>query len=60
MTTTFGRAAPAFTSLETGGAVQYWIHRPGDPFHGLLTSRVTIIREGPQTPAFVTSTTQMQ
>ena len=39
---------------EASGAIQYWIHRPGDPFHGLITSRVHLVRDGPQTPEFVT------
>ena len=46
--------------LQTDGAVQYWIHQPGDPFHGLLTALVSIIRDGPQTPAFVSSPSQMR
>ena len=46
--------------LESGGTVQYWIHRPGDAFHGLITASVDIVREGPQTPAFVSSSTQMR
>ena len=46
--------------LEAGGALQYWTHRPGDPFHGLITARVTTVREGPQTPAFNTTSAQMQ
>jgi len=45
--------------LEPGGTVQYWTHQPGDPFHGLLTAYVTIVREGPQTPSFVSSPAQM-
>jgi|GEM_PF-2199424 len=45
--------------LEAGGTVQYWIHQPDDPFHGLLTARVTMVREGPQTPSFVSSPAQM-
>jgi hypothetical protein len=40
---------------EAGGALQYWTHNPDDAFHGLLTARVTIVREGPQTPAFDTA-----
>lgn len=46
--------------LEAGGTVQYWTHQPGDPFHGLLTARVTDVREGPQTPSFVSSPAQMR
>ncbi len=45
--------------LQADGTVQYWIHQPGDPFHGLITARVSIIRDGPQTPAFVSSPDQM-
>ncbi|MEQ1686765.1 MAG: hypothetical protein ABL916_24190 [Burkholderiaceae bacterium] len=39
---------------EASGAIQYWIHQPGDPFHGLITSRVHLVRDGPQTPEFAT------
>ena len=46
--------------LQTDGTVQYWTHKPGDPFHGLLTAHVSIIRDGPQTPAFVSSPSQMR
>jgi hypothetical protein len=35
---------------EAGGAIQYWIHKPGDVSHGLITSNVTIVRSGLQTP----------
>lgn len=45
--------------LQPDGTVQYWMHQPGDPFHGLLTATVSIIRKGPQTPAFVSSPSQM-
>jgi hypothetical protein len=46
--------------LQADGTVQYWTHQPGDAFHGLLSARVSIIREGPQTPAFVTPWAQMR
>ena len=45
--------------LQPDGTVQYWIHKPGDPFHGSLTTHVSIIRDGPQTPAFVSMPGQM-
>ena len=45
--------------LQTDGTVQYWTHKPGHPFHALLTAHVSIIRDGPQTPAFVSSPSQM-
>lgn len=44
--------------VEPGGAVQYWMHKPGDPFHGLIAARVHLIREGQQTPAFVSTPAQ--
>lgn len=46
--------------LQADGTVQYWTHKPGDPFHGLLSARVEIVREGLQTPTFVTSTSQLR
>lgn len=46
--------------LQADGTVQYWTHKPGDAFHGLLSARVSIIREGPQTPAFVSAWAQMR
>ena len=39
--------------VEAGGAIQYWIHRPGDPKNGLITKSVRIVKDGMQTPAFV-------
>ena len=38
--------------LEDNGAIQYWINKPGDPFDGLLTRTVTIIRPGLQQPEY--------
>jgi hypothetical protein len=35
---------------ENGGAIQYWIHKPGDISHGLITASVRIVRSGLQTP----------
>ena len=46
--------------VEPGGTVQYWTHQPSDPFHGLISARVTLVRDGPQTPAFVSSWAQMR
>jgi hypothetical protein len=37
------------------GAIEYWIHKPGDPFHGLITASVNIIRPGLQAPEYVTT-----
>jgi hypothetical protein len=34
------------------GTIQYWIHKPGDPFHGLLTRNVKIVRKGLQEPEY--------
>jgi hypothetical protein len=47
-------------ALEPSGAVQYWIHKPGDAFHGLITSRVHLVREGQQVPAFTSTPAQMR
>ena len=46
--------------VEPSGAVQYWIHNPGDPFDGLITARVHLIREGQQVPAFESTLAQMR
>ena len=46
--------------VESGGAVQYWIHNPGDPFHGLITARVQLVRDGQQVPAFLSTPAQMR
>jgi len=39
--------------LAPDGAIQYWIHKPGDLFHGLLTRNVTIVRPGLQEPEYI-------
>ncbi|MEO8278682.1 MAG: hypothetical protein ABI564_03250 [Ideonella sp.] len=38
--------------LTADGTIQYWIHKPGDPFDGLLTRNVTVVRNGPQEPEY--------
>lgn len=35
---------------EAGGRLQFRVAKPGDAFDGLLTSVVSIVRDGPQTP----------
>lgn len=48
--------AQCFTLKVTdGGVIQYWIHKPSDASHGLLTSTVEIVRPGLQTPEYVTT-----
>jgi len=39
--------------LQADGAIQYWIHKPGDDFDGLITSQVSIVRDGLQQPAVI-------
>lgn len=39
--------------VAANGAIQYWIHRPGDPFDGLLTRNVTTVRHGLQEPEYI-------
>jgi len=39
--------------LAPDGVIQYWIHKPGDPFHGLLTRNVEIVRRGLQEPEYI-------
>lgn len=39
--------------LAPDGAIQYWIHKPGDMFHGLLTRNVKIVRPGLQEPEYI-------
>jgi len=39
--------------LAADGALQYWIAKPGDPFDGLLTKSVRIVRPGLQEPEYV-------
>lgn len=39
--------------LAADGAVQYWIHRPGDMFDGLFTKNITDVRLGLQEPEYV-------
>jgi hypothetical protein len=39
--------------LASSGAVQYWIYKPGDPFHGLLTRNIRDVRSGLQQPEYV-------
>lgn len=46
--------------VTANGVIQYWIHKPGDPFHGLLTSNVGIVRPGLQTPEYVTTQAMYQ
>lgn len=39
--------------LAPDGAVQYWIHEPGDTFHGLFTRNITDMRAGLQEPEYI-------
>jgi hypothetical protein len=39
--------------LAADGAIQYWIDKPGDPFHGLLTRIVRTVRPGLQEPEYI-------
>jgi hypothetical protein len=41
--------------VTVSGVIQYWMHKPGDPFHGLLSANVEIVRPGLQTPEYVTT-----
>ena len=41
--------------ITTKGVIQYWIYKPGDPFHGLITSSLDIIRLGLQNPEYTTT-----
>ena len=41
--------------LQSDGVIQFWIHKPGDPFHNLITSSVRIIRPGLQTPEYAST-----
>lgn len=41
--------------VTPAGKIQFWIHKPGDPFHGLLTSSVDIVHPGLQTLEYTTS-----
>ena len=46
--------------VTANGVIQYWIHKPGDPFHGLITSNIEIVRPGLQTPEYVTTQSPYQ
>jgi hypothetical protein len=35
--------------------IEYWNHKPGNPYHGLIASRVTLVRPGLQEPEYVTT-----
>jgi uncharacterized low-complexity protein len=35
--------------------IEYWYHKPGDPYHGLIASSVSIVRPGPQEPEYTTT-----
>jgi len=39
--------------LAPDGAIQYWIRKPGDPFDGLFTRNVRIVRKGLQEPEYI-------
>lgn len=39
--------------LAPDGAIQYWIRKPGDPFDGLFTLNVKIVRKGLQDPEYI-------
>ena len=41
--------------LQANGVIQFWHHKPGDAFHNLITSSVSIVRPGLQTPEYMTS-----
>ena len=57
-----GDAQPQCFTLrqQASGTIQYWTHKPGDPFHGLISAHVHIVRAGPQQPAFVSTSQQMR
>jgi hypothetical protein len=39
--------------IEPAGKIQYWIHNPGDPFDGLASAGVSIVRPGLQEPEYI-------
>lgn len=39
---------------QANGVIQFWHHRLGDALHNLITSSVSIVRPGLQTPEYVT------
>jgi hypothetical protein len=41
--------------VRPAGGIEYWYHKPGDPYHGLIASSVTLVRPGPQEPEYVTA-----
>lgn len=46
--------------LAPDGTIQYWIHKPGDPFHGLLTRNIDEVRAGLQEPEYVSDPAAMR
>lgn len=55
-----GGATPTLYTLrlQTDGTVHCRTHKHGEPCHGRLTARVSMVRDGSQTPAFVSSPNQ--
>lgn len=41
--------------VTTKGVIQYWTHKPSDPFHELISLSVSIVRPGLQTPEYITT-----
>ncbi len=41
--------------VTAANKIEYWNHKPGDPYHGLIASSVTLVRPGPQEPEYVTT-----
>ncbi|ROZ79524.1 hypothetical protein EEB15_00995 [Ramlibacter sp. WS9] len=46
--------------ITSANAIEFWNHKPGDPFHNLIASTVAIVRPGLQTPEYVTTSSPYQ
>ena len=54
--TKYERTETCYTVRVTPtGEIEFWHHKPGDAFHGLIATTVTIVRPGAQEPEYITT-----
>lgn len=54
--TSFGNPPDCYTlKVANNGVIQYWVHNPGNEWHGVVTMNIRIVRAGLQTPEYATT-----
>ena len=54
--TSFGNPQNCYTlKVASNGLIQYWVHNPGNEWHGVVTMNISIVRAGLQTPEYATT-----